>query len=233
MKRLKEQWADWSARFVAMQQREKLLVSGAALVAILFGGYSFWIEPAQLQKARLKKSIEQQQTEQGQLSTQLAALLAQGSDPDAANRALLQQMNQQLAEADRDIHGFDRVLVTPSQAPALLQTLLARHRGLALVSLTTLSPQPLIAPPAKGKEEGKATAAKEEKPAMPGGNIYKHGIEVKVSGSYHDLLAYVSEIEGGPQKLIRGSIQLKAEYPVSELTLTVYTLSLEAAWLVV
>jgi MSHA biogenesis protein MshJ len=236
MSGIKAQWANWSARFAAMQQREKLLITGAMLVLILFGGHSFWIEPAQLQKARLRKNIDQQQNEQGQLGAQLAALVAQGNDPDAANRIALEQLRQQLSEIDRDIHGFDRVLVMPEQAPALLQALLTRHRGLSLVSLNTLSPQPLIAPAEKkgGKEEAAPDTARKEKAMMPGGNIYKHGIEVKLAGNYHDLLAYVADLENGPQKLIRGAMRLAVQkYPVSELTLTVYTLSLEAAWLVV
>lgn len=224
----RERWFDWSARFAALQKREKHLVIGAVLFAILFGGYTFWIEPAQLQKARLKKGIEQQQLEQAQLTTQLAALVAQAGDPDATNRAALEQLRKQLADAERDIRGFDRVLVAPAQAPALLQTLLARHRGLTLVSLTTQAPRPLLAPPEEKTPDGKAAPA-----AMPGGNIYKHGIQIRVAGSYHDLLAYVAELEGGERKLLWGGMSLASKYPVSELTLTVYTLSLESTWLVV
>jgi MSHA biogenesis protein MshJ len=221
---LKEHWLDWSARFAALQQREKLMVAGAVLFAILFGGYTFWIEPAQLKKSRLQKTIAQQRDEQAQLATQLAALIRQTGDPDAANRAELERMEKRIAETRRDIQGFDRLLVPPEQAPTLLQALLARHRGLNLVSLTTLPPRPLI----------EKTANADEKPAVSaGGNIYRHGIEIKVVGSYLDLLAYVAELEGNAQKLLWDGMHLSSTYPVSELTLTVYTLSLESAWLVV
>lgn len=233
MQNLKLQWHNWAARFAALQQREKVMVVGATLIVILFGGYSLWIEPAQLQAARLTKTLAQQQTELAELNAQLAALAAQMGDPDAPNRAALEQIGKQLAETDREIHGFDRVLITPAQAPALLQTLLAKHRGLSLVSLNTLPPQPLIAPPAKkdakpGEESGKPATA------VPGGNIYKHGIEIKIAGGYQDLLTYVRELESGPQKLLWGGMSLNVQkHPISELTLTVYSLSLESAWLVV
>lgn len=231
MATLKARWNEWANRFAALQQREKLMVAGAALVVILFGGYSFWIEPAQLQKARLEKTLAQQQSEQQQLQAQIAALAKQG-DPDAPNRATLEQLQGELAAAEREIRGFDRVLVTPAQAPQLLQALLARHRGLALVSLTTLPPQPLVSPK-PAKDSGKE-AAKEAQSAAPGTNIYKHGIEIKVTGGYHDLLAYVGELETGPQKLLWGGMRLAVQqHPVSELTLTIYTLSLEETWLAV
>jgi MSHA biogenesis protein MshJ len=219
---LKAQWHAGASRFDALQRREKLMVSAATLLVILLGGYSFWIEPAQIQKTRLHKAIAQQQAEQAQLTTQLAALAAQAGDPDAINRTVLAQLQQQLLAAERDIRDFDRLLVAPAQAPVLLQTLLAKHRGLTLVSLTTLAPQPLIARPA-GKED-----------IDTGGNIYKHGIEIKLAGGYHDLLAYVDDLEKGTQKILRGDMKLAVQqHPVSELTLTVYTLSLESTWLVV
>lgn len=229
---LKARWAGWSDRFAALQKREKHLIVGALGAAILLGGYTLWIEPGQLQAARLKKSLAQQQDEQAQLRAQLMTLAAQGRDPDAANREALKQAREQLAAAERDLHSFDRTLVSPTQAPALLQTLLARHRGLTLVSLTTLPPRPLIEPPASRKEGEKASSEKTELPA--GGNLYKHGIEVKLAGGYLDLLAYVAEIEASPQKLLWGGMNLAVKaHPVSELTLTVYTLSLDQTWLMV
>jgi len=222
----KERWLDASARFAALQRREKLLVVGAVLFAILFGGHAFWIEPAQLKKARLQKTIAQQQTEQVQLATQLAALIRQSGDPDAANRAELARLEKQIADAKNDIRSFDRLLVPPEQAPVLLQTLLARHRGLSLIGLTTLPPRPLI--------EREKAPADDAKPAAPAGvNIYRHGIEIRIAGNYLDLLAYVAELEGGSRKLLWDGMSLSGNYPVSELRLTVYTLSLEPTWLVV
>lgn len=232
---LKARWQAWSERFAAMQPRERKLVALTVAGAILFLGWTFWIEPGQIHAARLKKSIASQLEEQGRLRTELMALAADNKDPDAARRAELQALRERLTATERDIKGFDRTLVAPSQAPALLQTLLARHRGLTLLGLTTLAPQPLIDPPAeKEKEKGAKKPAAGAAPAMPGGNIYKHGIEIRLAGGYHDLLAYVSELEASPQKLLWGGMKLTVEnHPVNELTLTVYTLSLDATWLVV
>ncbi|MCX8085734.1 MAG: type II secretion system protein GspM [Rhodocyclaceae bacterium] len=226
---LTAQWQAASARFAALQRREKLLVAGATVFALLFGGYRLAIEPAQQEAARLKKTLTQQQAEQEQLRAQLLALASNRSDPDAVNRAELQRLQQQLADVEREIERFDRLLVAPTEAPVLLQTLLARHRGLSLVSLTTLPPEPLIAPPKS--EKGESAKPAERNLA---GNLYQHGIEIKIAGSYPELLAYVSELERLPQKLLWGGMRLVVtEHPVSELTITVYTLSLESAWLVV
>lgn len=236
MSALQTRWLDWSKRFAALQQREKVLIVAATAVAVLFGGYSLWIEPAQLQADGLKKVLVQQQAEQAQLQEQVAALAVRNSDPDSANRAALQQLRDEVAAVEREIGVFGHTLVPPQRMPALLQSLLTRHRGLTLVSLTTLPPRPLIAVPAVGKAEAKPAEdpPAQDQAARPGGNLYTHGIEIKVAGGYQDLLAYVAELDASPQKLMRGGMRLAVkQHPVSELTLTVYTLSLESTWLVV
>ncbi len=233
MGKLKSVWQGWSNRFAALQMREKYLISAALAVAILFGGHTLWVEPGQQQADRLKKTLEQQQTDLAQLQVQVGALTAKDSDPDAANRSALQLVRNDLAAMEREIRAFDGTLVAPKQAPALLQTLLARHRGLALVSLSTLPPQPLIELPAAKPVQGGAKPVGEV-PSMSGGNIYKHGIEIKLAGSYADLVAYVAELQASSQKMLWGGMQLTVkQYPVSELKLTIYTLSLDSTWLVV
>lgn len=228
---LRVRWQGWSQRFAALQAREKNLIAAAVAVAVLFGGYSLWVEPGQMRAEQFKKTLDQQQAEQAQLQEQIAALAARNNDPDAANRAELERLRTEITRTEGEIGSFSHTLIPPQRIPALLQTLLTRHRGLTLVSLTTLPPQSLIALPASGKEEPKPAA---DAAPLPGGNLYKHGIEIKLAGSYGDLLAYVAELDASPHKLLRGGINLAVkQYPVSELTLTIYTLSLDSAWLVV
>lgn len=234
MSALQARWQEWSKRFAALQQREKTLIVAALAVAILFGGYSLWIEPGMLQAERLKKTLAQQQAEQTQLQEQVAALAARNGDPDSANRAALHKLRAEVAATEGEIGAFGNTLVPPQRIPALLQTLLARHRGLTLVSLATLPPQPLIELPASDKIGKPGATSAEEAAPLPEGNLYKHGIEIKLAGGYQDLLAYVAELDASPQRLLRGGMRLVVrQHPVSELTLTIYTLSLDSTWLVV
>ena len=65
---------------------------------------------------------------------------------------------------------------------ALLRCCSKLMGGLSVVSFATLAPQPLIEPPAppEGKEKAKEGS---EARTLPGGNIYKHGIEIKLTGT--------------------------------------------------
>lgn len=148
-------------------------------------------------------------------------------DPEAARKSALAQIQGELADLDKERKTYEDMLVPPDRMSRLLQSLLGRHRGLELVSMRTLAPVPMI-------ERAKDVGAK---PAVVGAaagtNIYRHGIEITVAGSYADLLAYVTELEQSHQKLLWEKMSLNVkEYPRSELTLSLYTISLEAAWLV-
>lgn len=62
--------------------------------------------------------------------------------------------------------------------------------------------------------------------------LFKHGIEVKVRGSYTQLVDYVRALESLDWHMGWAELTLESKnYPESELTIIVYTLSLESAWI--
>src|SRR6266508_4631854 len=71
--------------------------------------------------------------------------------------------------------------------------------------------------------------------SAPGGvGMYRHGIEIAVSGSYLKMLNYVGQLERLPAKIMWGNMELQAgAYPVVTLKITLYTLSPEKTWLLI
>ncbi|MGZ8270097.1 MAG: MSHA biogenesis protein MshJ, partial [Methylophilus sp.] len=62
--------------------------------------------------------------------------------------------------------------------------------------------------------------------------IYRHGLELTLSGKYMALMRYTEDLEKLSQQVLWDKAVLKTkEYPVNELTITVYTLSLDKTWL--
>ena len=220
-------WQKLVVRYAALSRREQLMVAAATIAAVGFLFLTLWVDPATKRAAALRTQMSGQQTELVALQTQIGSLKSQLHDPDASNRKALAELQVRLAGVDREIGNLDDKLVPPQRMGKVLQTVLARHRGLALVSLRSLAPEPLLALPAeKGAAEKPTTVARE--------NIYRHGLEIRVAGSYAELLAYATELEHAPQRLLFGGMTLVAkDYPRSELTLTVYTLSRERDWLAV
>jgi MSHA biogenesis protein MshJ len=245
----------YAARFNALSLRERILVALAGVASALFLLYFAVLGPQAKSKETLVQRIDQQRSELAALKSQLDSLSGQARDPDAAPRQRLAEARTQIDAIDTQIKTIGRNLVPAREVPRLLQDLLDRRKGLRLVSLRTLAVADLLdhkaaATPAAAAPAGPpapGAAAKTADPvsganadaanpsAGPAGDsgIYKHGVQFAVAGSYHELAAYLAELERLPQQLFWSQASLRAEYPLSTLTVTVFTLSLERTWLTV
>lgn len=222
---MSELWKRYAGRFDALSLRERVSVFAAAIVALLAFAYVFMIEPELLQQRRLSTAINQKHTEMKTLEAQVTKMVGtRTQDPDRAERERLAGLRTELSALELRIAAEERRFTAPAQMRGVVQGLLSRNRGIALVELKTLATT-TIAPPTK-------PGAKP--PAKPGSErlVYRHGLELTVSGSYLELLAYVRELERLPTQLYWGALELDATaYPKVALKLTLYTLSLDPTWL--
>jgi MSHA biogenesis protein MshJ len=77
-----------------------------------------------------------------------------------------------------------------------------------------------------------AVSSGQVKRPLAEGNIYKHGVEITLRGGYLDMLDYLTQLERFPLRMYWGQMQLDASNPAyATMVLTVYTLSLDKAWL--
>jgi MSHA biogenesis protein MshJ len=77
-----------------------------------------------------------------------------------------------------------------------------------------------------------SAASAEVATAPPTAQVYKHAVEIVLTGNYLDLLAVLQEMEKLPWQLYWAKASLRTEqYPQSTLTLHVFTLSLDQIWL--
>ena len=235
---MKQQWLMYAARFDALARRERGLLFAAILVGLGLLGNTFLVEPQLTRYATHTKVLAKATAELKVAEAQLTGVQAELKDPDAANRAALQQVRKDMAALDARLRSMESSLVPPNRMQGFLESLLSKNRSLELIALVTVPPTPLIERRRDAKADGKSDAAAAGAAAaastITGPNIYKHGIEIKIAGSYSDLLMYLAEIERMPQRIIWNRINLSTElYPRNEMTLTVYTLSLDKQWLVV
>lgn len=227
------------ASFMARPLRDRRLLVIAVPLAALCLAFLLVIDPSLTQAASKQSLLAQQQQELATLEPQLASLRRQVTNPDAASRAALAETQLKIQGVEKDLHGFDNLLVTPGSMPRMLQSLLTRHRSLELVGLKTLPASPLLASkqagaPAAGDPNVPVPASNARPSAQPPGSIYRHSIEITVAGSYADLLSYAEELQRISPRPLWSGMQLKViEYPRSELTFILYTLSLDLPWLAV
>ena len=231
MNAVRQQWEQLAGRYAAMSRREKLLVATALIVVPLLAGEMLILEGQRTRNATLAGSIEQQSASATEMQTQVLLLQQQLQvDPDARAKAEIAALMAEQQMLEKDLLAVGQSLVPPEQMNELLDQLLARHRGLRLVSLKTMKPQSVMGEPEK---DGAAAAApRKEQVADQRFDLYRHGVEIRIEGSFAELQAYLVQLEELKERLLWGYLQYEVgEYPKAEMSLMVYTLSADRTWL--
>lgn len=227
---MKQIWAKLASRFDALKPRERVMVFAAAVAIIAGLGFVLVIDGALAKHKILAASAGKHRTDLAQLQKQnaeMSRLLAQ--DPDVEARKHVDDLRQQLGGYDAELRGVQQGLVPPNRMVKVLEDMLNRDSQVRLVKLRTLPVAALVE--ASGGAADRAAAS----PSAPAKNlVYKHGIELTVEGSYLDLLAYQARLERLPWRMFFARTSVNSiDYPKVLMTITLYTLSLEEAWLVV
>lgn len=220
----KEQIDKFVAKVDGMSLRERALIFVAAAFLIVSLINSLLLGPQLQRQQRLSAQIIQQQEKMKEVQAQLGALFeAKQADAHSPRRERIRQLKQQIAEGDAYLTDRRDKLVPPEKMAVLLEQMLSRNRELQLISVQTLPVTLLVEQPV---EAVKARVSAQER------QIYKHGVQIAVRGSYADLLQYLTALEKLPSRMFWGEAKMNVvQYPAVELTLTLYTLSLDKIWL--
>jgi len=226
MNALGQQWNKLCQRYAALSRRERVFVALALVVGPLMIGNALFVDPQWSRSKLMQGSITTQNDSLVALQAQGASLQQELSiDPDAGKKAELATLSGERVRLDEQLRQVGAALVRPEDMNGLLESLLARNAGLRLLSLKTLAPQSVLRPKETAKE-------RDGKPVERSFDLYRHGVEIRLEGSYGQLLAYLTQLEKLPQRLLWGQLSYRViDYPRSEMTLTVYTLSPDKTWL--
>ena len=244
-------------RFDARPQRERIVAMLALAALLLLAGDRFWLTPSFRHFKTASQALADAKRDQQALADESDRRRVQG---DAERRVLtteVAQWRQRTNAGAQSLAATQAGLIGPDHMVALLEQMLPRQGGVRVVGLKTLAPQdargPLPAPTAPPPPAAVTlpTAATSAAPALVAGlaaattpaaaapapvvtaELYRHGVELTVEGSYGDLMSYLAALEALPgPRLLWGGVKLKVEHhPTVQLSLTVYTLSLNRAWL--
>lgn len=229
---MKRVWEKIAKRVDAATLRERGLIFVALVALVVALADTVLIDPEFTRQKRLNREIAQRQGDIAALQVQLNKLIAvRQVDPDRANRDRLARIRGEIKALEERLNEQQRRFTRPEQMRSVLEEMLGRNRKVSLVDMKTLQ----LAPIAEARAAAAAPPSKPAatKPAAPlERQVYRHGVELTVAGPYLDLLAYVSDLEKLPMQLYWGGAEMSAAtYPVVTLKLTVYTLSVDKAWM--
>ena len=202
---MKQHWQRFAARIDEMTLRQRaMLFATLSLVVVVFAHVAL-IEPLLLRQKTLIDRSARDQSQLRAVRAQIEGLLReqQGETKDPEQLAL-QELENKLAALEKTLAARKDAFVAPSRLPDLLKNLLGPGRPVRLESLRTV--------PATRMDGG--------------AELYRHGLEITLRGTYFDLTQYLTDLEKLPARLLWGPVELQVEkYPEVRLTLQVQTLS--------
>lgn len=225
-------WEEIEKKVNGMALRERALIFAALAVVLATVTTLQFINPLLQEQKKLSSIVQQQQEKAKTVQEQVASSAeARRNVANSPLRKQIEQTKQKLMDGDAYLHGLHDRLVAPEKMAELLEQVLSHHGGLKLIDLQTLPVAPLVEKSATKPSETATTPASAVV-AVPDSKAFKHGVIITVRGNYLELLQYLADLEHLPTQMFWGKAEMKADqYPEVELTLTLYTLSLDKIWL--
>lgn len=226
---MKQRFAKLTAKLDAISQRERFMIFAALATVIIWLTQALLIQPLLIKQKKLTTDIELQHQQLDQLQRTLETLAQ--TKKDNRNSPLHEKIRlakEKIIEDETYIKKRRDTLVPPDKMGALLEQMLSQNGHLQLVALDTLDPTPMT----DGSNKPASAVAGTPMRAGTEKLIYQHGVRLTVRGNYMDLLSYLTSLEKLPTQMLWGNAKMTVlQYPAIELTVTIYTLSLETTWL--
>lgn len=232
---MKQAWHKLALKIDAMSLRERAIIFALAVLILVLLINATLLDPQYAKQSKLSQQIKEQQAQIADIQHQIQQRVkAQENDPDYDVRMRMQALRQRAQQMNDALGDVQKGLVPPDRMAALLESVLKKNDKLLLLSLKTLPVKRLNdavdADEKPAPDVLTASLPDEEPDAVKG--VFKHTVELKVQGSYMDIMAYMKSLEDMPWQIFWGNAELAVDdYPKGTLTLTLFTLSLDKKWL--
>ena len=218
-----------TARFDAMSIRERVLVAGALLAALLMMWMLAVLDPITAKERALnaeKSSLEEQIS-----AAKLGIESANANDPTVLALAKEKKQQATLDDINAQLASTSAGLIPPERMVQVIQDVLSRQRGVALVSLHNKPVTSLVqstAPASTTNTQPDGGTSSEETMSGP----FVHPVEIVVEGSYLDVLAYLHALESLDWRFYWKVLDLETKkYPVNRVRIELSTLSMDKDWI--
>lgn len=200
-----------------MRERVLLLLS---ILALIFMVWNFTVQSGidkknQEDAATLASLASQRAGLQTQVTAVTQSLL---NDPDKAKKVQIEQLQKNIQDIETQLQNASHNLIKADQLPKALQDVLQKSQSLTLLEVKTL--------PARELQLATASAATPDAGVKTSAGVYQHVVELRVAGSYNQLLQFLLELERLPWRFYWQSLDYSVDkYPNADVKLRVYTLS--------
>jgi len=224
---MKKVWQEYSEKFLSITPREQYLILLTGLVAIIFGFFTLAIDGKLVVIDKLNKQIKQTTSENNSAKTTIAVLEeALKKDPNDPIKQQIAQYEKKLRAVDDELLLLTSDLINPVQMRHALIDLLKAQGNVKLLSFEIVDAQPLAVSQQQKDDDNKNDKTDAQKEVEDSLTLYKHGIKLQLSGRYFELRDYLKQLENLDWQFFWQEFDYQlTEYPKSELTIHMYSLS--------
>ncbi len=215
-------------RWVMLAKRERLMLFLVGLFAIAGLLDTYLIEPVRQNMQATTAELTTLQAQTAKLVQDMANL-KQGIG--AHQRSPLQSemlaLQAKVAGQEAMLARLGDLMVTPANILPLMKQVLSRHADVQMLSLESLPPVGFVEKHLQGNVADTAPTSE----SLNVSHIYQHSLRLKLTGNYMAVMRYVVDLKSMGHRIAWENAQMVANYPSCELTLEVFTLSTQRAWL--
>lgn len=219
---MKQAWNSYSEKFLATSVREKYLILLTGFVGITFGFFTLFIEDNLNEAERLSKKVQDLSSQNKSAQTTIDILQQSLSqDPNEPINKKIARYNKKISSLDDKLLLLTSDLINPIQMRFALIDLLKTQRNVSLLSFEVIPAEPLVL-----NNQTDNTEKNNKKNNHDSLTLYKHSIKLTLSGSYFQLRDYLAQLEQMKWTFFWHEFNYQlVEYPKSELTIQMYSLS--------
>lgn len=247
-------WRVMAARLDARSLRERALAF-LIVLALVYAGWTWMLlGPLDAQRASLLARMPGLNADISQLNALAVSIASERrADPDAGRRAELAGLRREGARLESLLVDLTERLVPPRRMAAMLESVLTRETDLRLLRLSGLGVERVVVPSAVVNLEAgnttagvaragiratarapaaEAVAMETAATALSAPGLYRHGLRVEFGGGYLQTFAYLRALESLHSRFLWEALEFDVEqYPRARVSITVYSLSLDDAWI--
>lgn len=218
MNKIINQMNSWIA---AREKREQILL----VLTVLAGVYFFWqyaiMDMLSAQESSIQQRIKISNDNIKKINQQIQIISNRiKQDPVLDLQKQIEKINQQKEALSKQMDKLTSELVPPKQITKLLGGILSADKNLQVIRIENLPVEAVFSQ--SDKEEGAPQTLQ----------VYRHGLVMEFRGSYFQINQFLKMLEGLPHKIIWDELRYQViEHPTANVTLTVYTLSLDKSWI--
>lgn len=212
---------DLMDRFDQLSLRERIILLVAAVLLIALIWDSIFMNPLDRERKNRLQQVDVLRAEVSGLEQSIETMVAQGADdPDKNRKDEAGKLRAEIVDLDHRLEGATAGLIAPKEMTQVLEQVMHKAKRLTLHNLRSLPPEGVKVP---GRELGAS--------AQPI-SVYRHGVELELSGGYLDTLYFLESLEDLPWHFFWDRIEFVADPPSKgHIKLRLYTLGLDKDWI--